>query len=280
MNMKRISLFLLAFTIMAAEAQTKGNFEVLDLGHFKLHVYNTNDALGDASYIIEGRSGLVTLEHPLFKDNVAEFDAYTVSLNKPVQKSITDYHAEGTGSREVAMAEGMPEFVKGAVYSGMMQHFANTFGDAIVSSPTGKAEEVPFGSKRNWGGVKFVFQKGASTDFPAASIIIGDKVYYTHWTPAKSHANPLQISSLAAIDTEMAEAEKALKSGCEYFIGGHGGAAKKEAVQFKIGYLKTLKRLLAAHPAPETFTAAMKKAYPNLPGEAGLDELAKTLYQK
>ena len=29
---------------MVAEAQTKGNFEVLDLGSFKLHVYNTNDA--------------------------------------------------------------------------------------------------------------------------------------------------------------------------------------------------------------------------------------------
>ena len=32
---------------------------MLDLGSFKLHVYNTNDALGDASYIIEGKTGLV-----------------------------------------------------------------------------------------------------------------------------------------------------------------------------------------------------------------------------
>lgn len=85
--MKKMFLFLLAFVAIVAEAQTKGNFEVLDLGSFKLHVYNTNDALGDASYITEGKTGLVTLEQPLFKDNVSEFDAYVVSLNKPVQKS-------------------------------------------------------------------------------------------------------------------------------------------------------------------------------------------------
>lgn len=130
--MKKVFLFLLAFVAMVAEAQTKGNFEVLDLGSFKLHVYNTNDALGDASYIIEGKTGLVTLEQPLFKDNVSEFDTYVVSLNKPVQKIITNYHVGGTGNHNVVMIEGMPDFVKGAVYGGMMQNFAKIFGDAIT----------------------------------------------------------------------------------------------------------------------------------------------------
>ena len=105
--MKKVFLFLLTFVAMVAEAQTKGNFEVLDLGSFKLHVYNTNDALGDASYIIEGKTELVTLEQPLFKDNVSEFDTYVVSLNKPVQKIITNYHVGGTGNHDVVMIEGM-----------------------------------------------------------------------------------------------------------------------------------------------------------------------------
>lgn len=132
--MKKVFLFLLTFVAMVAEAQTKGNFEVLDLGSFKLHVYNTNDALGDASYIIEGKTGLVTLEQPLFKDNVSEFDTYVVSLNKPVQKIITNYHVGGTGNHNVVMIEGMPDFVKGAVYGGMMQNFAKIFGDAITAN--------------------------------------------------------------------------------------------------------------------------------------------------
>ena len=50
--MKKLFLLLLTFIAMAAEAQTKGSFEILDLGSFKLHAYNTNDVLGDASYII------------------------------------------------------------------------------------------------------------------------------------------------------------------------------------------------------------------------------------
>ena len=109
--MKKNVLFILfnLFTIMVM-AQTKGRFEVHDLGSFKLHVYYTNDALGDASYIIEGRDALVTMEHPLFKDNVAEFDEYLSKLGKPVEKRITDYHVGGTGSHDIVMAEGMPAY--------------------------------------------------------------------------------------------------------------------------------------------------------------------------
>lgn len=69
-------------------AQTKGRFEVHDLGNYKLHVYYTNDALGDASYIIEGKDALVTMEQPLFKDNVTEFDTYLSRLDKPVENAL------------------------------------------------------------------------------------------------------------------------------------------------------------------------------------------------
>lgn len=53
---------------LGASAQQKGRFEVHDFDGFKLHVYYTNDALGDASYIVEGKKTLVTMEQPLFKD--------------------------------------------------------------------------------------------------------------------------------------------------------------------------------------------------------------------
>ena len=90
------------------------------------------DALGDASYIIEGKDALVTMEQPLFKDNVAEFDTYLSELGKPVEKRITDYHVGGTGNHDVVMAEGMPEFTKGEIYGGMMNGFAQAFGDALT----------------------------------------------------------------------------------------------------------------------------------------------------
>lgn len=278
--MKKIILTLAAAGMVSgASAQEKGRFEVHDLGSFKLHVYYTNDALGDASYIVEGRNALVTMEQPLFKENVAEFDAYLAKLNKPAEQRIADYHVGGTAHHDVVMPEGMPEFTKGAVYGGMMQGFAQTFGDALTAMPTGKTSEVAFGTTETYAGVPFEFRHGASTDFPGASILIGKKVYYTHWTPAKAHVSHLQVSSPAAVDAEIAESEKALKSGATLFIGGHGGAAKADAVRFKIDYLNAMKKLLAENKTPEAFIEAMKKAYPNLPGAEGLGELAKALYK-
>ena len=268
---------LLTFTVMA---QTKGRFELHNLADFTLHVYYTNDALGDASYIIEGKNALVTMEQPLFRDNVAEFDAYLSRLGKPVEKRITDYHVGGTGSHDVVMAEGMPGFTKGEVYGGMMKGFAQAFGDAITAMPTGKVSEVAFGTTRTWAGVTFEFRHGAATDFPGASILIGGKVYYTHWTPAQTHVSHLQVSSPAAIDAEIAEAENSLASGATLFIGGHGGAAGRDAVEFKIAYLKQMKELLGANQTAQAFVAAMKAAYPGLPGEAGLEDVAKALYKE
>lgn len=276
---KILSTLAVAGMALGASAQDKGRFEVYDLGDFKLHVYYTNDALGDASYIIEGGDALVTMEQPLFRENVAEFDAYLSKLGRKVEKRITDYHVGGTGSHDVVMAEGMPEFTKGEIYGGMMAGFAQMFGDALTDMPTGKAAEVAFGSTQTWAGVPFEFRRGAASDFPGASILIGGKVYYTHWAPAKAHVSHLQISSPAAIDAEIAEAEKSLKSGAELFIGGHGGAAMADAVQFKIDYLKTVKGMLAENGTPEAFVGAMKRAYPDLPGADGLGELAKALYK-
>lgn len=276
---KGLTIFALSIATIGAAAQEKGRVETYDFNNFKLHVYYTNDALGDASYVVEGADSLVTMEQPLFKDNVAEYDSFVAKLNKPVAKRITDYHVGGTGDNDVVMAEGMPSFVKGDIYGGMMNGFAQAFGDAITALPTGKTSEVAFGATVTWAGVGFEFRHGAASDFPAASIVVGGKAYYTHWTPAKAHVSHLQISSAAAIDAEIAESENALKSGAEIFIGGHGGAAKADAVKFKISYLKTLKKQLKKNKTQDNFIAAMKKAYPNLPGETGLSELAKALYK-
>lgn len=276
---KTLIVFALSLVALGASAQDKGRFETHEFDSFKLHVYYTNDALGDASYIVEGKKGLVTMEQPLFKDNVAEFDTYLGKLGKKVVKRITDYHVGGTGNHEVVMAQGMSEFTKGPVYGGMMKNFAQTFGDAMTDLPTGKATEVAFGKTENWAGVNFEFRHGATTDFPAASILIDGKAYYTHWTPAKAHVSNLQISSPAAIDAEIAEAEKSLASGATLFIGGHGGAATRDAVEFKITYLKKMKELLAANKTAQDFVEAMKKAWPELTGEDGLTDLGKALYK-
>ena len=177
------------------------------------------------------------------------------------------------------MAEGMDTFSKGPVYGGMMKHFEEMWGDSMTEMPTGVVTEVPFGTTQTWAGVTFEFRRGATTDFPGASILIGGKAYYTHWTPAKAHVSHLQVSSPAAIDAEIAEAENSLASGATLFVGGHGGAATRDAVEFKIAYLKKMKDLLEENKTAQAFVDAMKEAHPGLPGESGLEELSKALYK-
>lgn len=264
---------------IGVSAQEKGHFEVYDFDGFKLHVYYTEDIMADTSYIIEGENSLVAMEYPLFKENVTAFADYIDRLGKPVEQVVTDYHEGGSGEHTQAMAEGMPAFMKGEIYGGMMEGFRQAFGDSMTALPTGESVEIPFGSTQKWSGVEFEFLRGAASDFPAASILIGGKVYYTHWTPAKAHMSHLQISSAAAVDAEIAEAQRSLQSGAELFIGGHGGAARKDAVLFKIDYLKTIKRLLSENRSAESFIAALKQSYPSLPGAEGVEELAKALYK-
>ena len=277
--MKKVLFILFNLLTITVMAQTKGRFEVHDLGNCKLHVYYTNDVMADASYIVEGKDSLVTMEHPLFKDNVAEFNSYIEKIGKPIERIISNYHVGGTGNHAQVMAEGMKAFSEGPIYGGMMKHFEQMWGDSMTEMPTGEVSEVPFGSTQTWAGVTFEFRHGASSDFPGASILIDGKAYYTHWTPAKAHVSHLQVSSPKAIDAEITEAENALASGAELFIGGHGGAAKRDAVEFKIAYLKKMKELFNSNPTPQAFVEAMKKAYPGLPGEAGLEDLSKALYK-
>lgn len=264
---------------VAATAQSKGSFEVHDYGNFKLHIYYTNDVMNDASFIAEGPDALVTLEEPLFKENAAEFDAYIAQLKKPVTQRIADYHLGGTSNDTLVMVEGMPDFVKGPVYGGMMKNFAERFGDAIVALPTGGTTEVKLGDTPVYAGITFAFIPGPSNDFPAASILIGGKVFYAHWAPAKAHANHLQVASAAAIDEQIATLKDALKTGAELFIGSHGKAAGADTVEFMIGYLETMKKLLNENQTAQDFIDALKKAYPGLPGEDGLKEIGKALYQ-
>ena len=254
-----------------------GAFQTYDLDGFKLHVYNSNDVMGDASYIVEGDSGLVVMEYPLFKVNAKEFADYIAALDKPIVTDVTDYHLGGSDQLPLTMPEGMPAFIEGPIYGGMMKGFAEQFGDTMVELPTQKAAEVPFGQVQNWAGVDFDFQHGAASDFPGASIIIGKQVYYTHWTPAQAHISPLQVGNAAAVDAELAEAQKSLASGAKYFIGGHGGLAEKAQVEFKVAYLQKVKELLAQNKDAAAFAEALKAAYPELPGDA--DALAEALYK-
>ena len=264
-----------------AQTATQGTFEKIQLKNAVLHVYNSNDVMADASFIVEGKDSLVIMETPLFKTNEAEFCKYVSDLKKPVAVQVTDYH-EGAGhNTPILLAEGMGSFMKGAIYGGMMNSFKQGFGETMVElADTHKATEIPFGKTVTLAGVTFKFNHGASSDFPAASIIIDNTAYLTHWVPSEAHVSHLQVGNPGAIDAEIAETETELKSGCTVFVGGHGGKGTRQSVEFKKAYLDKAKQFLNKCKNAEEWAAAMKKAYPNLPLEDNLKALSEALYKK
>ncbi|MDH6357256.1 nuclear transport factor 2 family protein [Parabacteroides sp. PF5-9] len=278
-NMFTLLLLLITFT---TGAQTmKGSLEVFDMGTYKLHIYTSAEAMADVSAIIEGDKELVILEQPSFVKSIREFNEYTQKLNKPVSKIIANYHTGGLAeypANKVVMMKGMPEFEQGEIYSGMLKNFANIFGEAMDLRPHKKTKTIEFNSKQQWAGVNFVFTAGAKSDFPAASIFIGDKAYYSHFAPAKVHFNSMQIPDRNAVDAVLTELKYAQSTQSELFFGSHGTPAKIDVVHFQIEYLEYVKMLLDKCDNADTFSQQLIAAYPQLTGATNVRALAKGLY--
>ena len=281
--MKKLAC-LIAFRAIVAGVSAQSGFDKKKLNCFTLHVYTTANPLGDMCYVIEGDKKLVILEPPAFKDNMADFGDYVSKLNKPVEKVITNYHAAGFSAYApelFVMVEDMPEFVKGDVYSGMMANFAAGFGDAMDQSDFIPKEVVKKNTTQKWGDVAFKFVPGVASDFPAASILIGDQVYYMHFTPVTGqHISPLQISGRNALDALIAASEQALQTNARLFIGGHGiTVADRNTLESQLAYLKDMKQVCEQTGTGDEFILTMQMNYPEYAETKNLTAVAGKLYQ-
>lgn len=270
---------LAAAALFAASIMTnaQGKFETVELKNSTLHVYYSNDVMADASFIVEGRNALVTLEAPLFKSGLYEFNSYIVKLGKPLECAIVDYHQGQHEGENVVMPEGMDKFTREGVYAAMMGGFRQSFGDTMVEVSNGKVREIPFGESVKLAGVEFYIGRGPANDFPASVIVIDGSACLMHWAPMKAHANNLQISSAEAVAQAIDGLETASKTGVEIFLGSHGGVSDRAGLEFRLSYLRKIQELLSSKPSAREFASKLKAAYPGLAGEEGVDALAEAL---
>ncbi len=273
-----------AHTPQCAEGfkSTSENVVKYDFKNFKVHIYTSPEAMADVTLLIEGKDALVVLEPQSFYKSIKDFSAYAEKLGKPIEMTVANYHAGGLAEcdlERVVMVEPMVEFMKSPAAVGMMNYFAEAFQGAMDTRSVEVKNTIPQEGTQEWAGVTFDFTKGAATDFPASSVNIGNKVFYTHFSPNKMHPSPMQITSAEAIDATMGELKKAKASGCEIFIGSHGAVASVEDVEFLISYLEKMKALKTANTDAASFAGALKAAYPNLAGAENIEEIATKLYE-
>lgn len=287
--MKRIKFILLTGIALIASfvginAQTSEHMKQYDFDTWKMHVYTSQEAMGEVSTIIEGEKGLVVLEAPSFRKSMVEFNAYRDNLNKPVVKVIANYHVCGLlnyDAKDIVMIEGMPEMQNSPMVTGMLKNFDGLFQGAMdtrlkqESTPTIKQE-----STQKYAGILFEFSQGSQTDFPASSVFIGGKAYYMHFAPFVGHASHLLINSPAAIKETLRVLKAAAKAQATVYFGSHGAPGDLKTVQTEIAYLEKMQAIYKEQKDADRFVIAMKKAFPNYAGAEGLDAVAAALYKR
>ncbi len=285
--MKKSSMlsFLLAITFslhMSAQVALEPKIEVFDFNTFKAHVFTSPETMGDISLIVEGPSGITVIEPQAFVESIKLFKNYIASLNKPVVKIVANYHVGGLADCDpalVVMIEGMPEFEKSPQHVGMIKNFAERFGSAMDLRDHEPVATIPVNTIENWGGVRFNFSPGPATDFPAANIGVGGKVYYTHFAPSKGHPRAGNFPDKESVIQEISRLKKLKNEGYELFVGSHGAPVKTEVIDFQIDYYQTLLDALAKSSGKEAFIAEITKTYPDLGGKDNLPKLADNFYK-
>lgn len=284
--MKRLGLLLVACMIIIVPGMSiaQSGFSVDKFDNFTFHTYQSNDPMGDVSFVIESKNELVILEPQAFKDNVFEFREYVQKLNKPVAKMLISFHPVGLKSYkegESVITAPMEGFLHSDAAKGMLAHFKEAFKGAMDVEVVPFDSIIPSDSKLEIDGVTYTLYPTSLPGMPGVNVDIDGKVLYQHFAPAaNTHASPFQIDSKSAIEGALADAVKAKVNGYELFVGSHfPGKGEIEDLQFQINYLEKMKTAAAESENAEDFVQRMNKVYPEIGGMENLKVIAAKMYK-
>ena len=253
-----------------------GSVTVYHYGDVNLHVYNSEDALGDVAYIVEGKDALVGIELPSFTAGLDAWKGYVQSLGKPMNDIFLDAHVTGasyisgmnvygTQAAKDAIAAGSTL----ATTDGLYQTFGSDFhgGDDMAQINTVVSGKVTVG------GIEFnVIDRGDTYDLEIPSI----NVVYTHMLGKTVHSI---MPSTAAMDAMLDTLHDYQNKGYAMVLSGHSTPEGQDAVTEKIAYVQKAKELAASCTTADEFKAAMKEAFPNYAGDNYLEMTAGYLFQ-
>lgn len=253
-----------------------GSVTVYHYGDVNLHVYNSEDALGDVAYIVEGKDALVGIELPSFTAGLDAWKGYVQSLGKPMNDIFLDAHVTGasyvsgmniygTQAAKDAIAAGSTL----ATTDGLYQTFGSDFhgGDDMAQINTVVSGKVTVG------GIEFnVIDRGDTYDLEIPSI----NVVYTHMLGKTVHSI---MPSTAAMDAMLDTLHDYQNKGYAMVLSGHSTPEGQDAVSEKIAYVQKAKELAASCTTADEFKAAMKEAFPNYAGDNYLEMTAGYLFQ-
>ena len=247
-----------------------GSVTVYHYGDVNLHVYNSEDALGDVAYIVEGKDALVGIELPSFTAGLDAWKGYVQSLGKPMNDIFLDAHVTGASYISGMNIYGT-QAAKDAIAAGST--FATTDGLYQTFGSDMAQINTVISGKVTVGGIEFnVIDRGDTYDLEIPSI----NVVYTHMLGKTVHSI---MPSTAAMDAMLDTLHDYQNKGYAMVLSGHSTPEGQDAVTEKIAYVQKAKELAASCTTADEFKAAMKEAFPNYAGDNYLEMTAGYLFQ-
>lgn len=253
-----------------------GGVTVYHYGDVNLHVYNSEDALGDVAYIVEGKDALVGIELPSFTAGLDAWKGYVQSLGKPMNDIFLDAHVTGV-SYVSGMSIYSTQAAKDAIASGSTlattDGLYQTFGSDFHGGNDMAQVNTVVSGKVTVGGIEFnILDHGDTYDLEIPAI----NVVYPHMLGKTTHSI---MPTVAAMDAMLDTLHDYQNKGYAMVLSGHSTPEGQDAVAEKIAYVQKAKEFAASCTSAEDFTAAMKATFPNYAGDNYLEMTAGYLFQ-
>lgn len=247
---------------------------VYDFGEVRLHAFNTQDAISDVCYLVEGPNALVGIELPAFVDDYKPWLGYAASLGKPFENVWVANHPQGgdqLGDMTVWGTQAAVDSITAGQVRATSDGLAQQFGDAWDSSYATPSQVVEDGPV-TVAGIDFVVVSSGDTydlQISAANAV------YTHMLGKTVHSI---IASIEGIDATIATLQGYQEQGFDLVLTSHCMPEGQDAVAEKIAYLGKARELAVSCTSGEEWQAAMRESFPGYAGDNYLEMSAGYLF--
>ncbi len=253
----------------------KGKLYSYKKGDYELLLYSTNDPLNDQVVLFRNKRALISIEVPLFKENVRELNEYIRSLKLDNLYVLLSSHVSPKNYlSEAALytSECALEALRHGGPKTLFEGFLKTFGGEIDKELRDDYHLI--GDEISLDGLemKIVRHNG---DFNVEIPLF--KAVYTHMLGHDVHSIVMGLEHADALINEL---EGFLSGGYELILTSHYQPETREDVETKIAYLKTLKSIATQEKTRDEFIKKVKERYPDYQGLNYLEMSASALFKE